>query len=381
MAYTLMRGIQDVEPSHIMRFYHGQDDQAISNSTGLAKPLSRPINAALARLGGSRCVVDRGAASRIIHETASFDVLHLHNLHGYYLKYEELLFAWRTRPVVWTWHDMWGATGRCAHSFQCQGWLAGCTSCLHKEFYPAAWIDVAAAEYSAKTELFRSLEKLSIVTPSKWLADIAKKRGLTRGRIEIIPNPIDARTFAYVSNAEARGHLGLDPNAKYILFVAADCESPYKGYRDFEYLLENSDLTGLVVGNPPKKRSAKAIYAGAISDPTILSHYYSAADVTVVPSLQDTFPNVVLESMACGTPIVGYAAGGIPSQMPQFWDGLVKIGDKAALLDKIRDFVSGGGTTDQLANQLKEYVTSTYDINVVARRYLELYQRLRDCEA
>lgn len=376
IAFTLANGIQNVDPSISITFYHSEDRQQNNWVRGMKRPLSREINAVLSRLGGARLVQDRGLADQIISETQDADLLHIHNLHGYYLNYEKLLLAWKDRPIVWTWHDMWGATGRCGISFDCSGWQNGCSKCPHKDYYPAAWVDFAAAEFSAKSKLFASLQNLAVVSPSQWLADIATERQIFKQPVWVIPNPVDIAQYQVIETTEAKSALGLDLAERYLLFIAADCKNTNKGYNDFLQIIEQNNLRGLVVGAPPTKRSNRIIYAGAIRDAKILSKYYSAADLMIITSKQENYPNTVMESMACGTPVMGYAVGGIPSQLPDFWDGVVPLNDIQNLTDKIKRFLKNSEKKSDLQYRFRKHIEANADLNVISLRYSELYHEL-----
>jgi putative colanic acid biosynthesis glycosyltransferase len=128
VAASLVAGINDYAHDYSAHLYHCENRQNSSYETGLKVPFSKYINVGLARLGGAYAVADFGVAKNIIGSTSDTDVLHVHNVHGYYLNFERLLLAWKDRPVVWTWHDMWGATGRCGSSAKCIGWKNGCPS-------------------------------------------------------------------------------------------------------------------------------------------------------------------------------------------------------------------------------------------------------------
>ena len=376
IALTLADGIQQLDQSVSVTFYHSEDNQQTDWIKGLKRPFSREINAVLARLGGARLVYDAGMAEQIISETREADVLHLHNLHGYYLNYEKLVRAWKDRPIVWTWHDMWGATGRCGYSLDCIGWQTGCLSCPHKQYYPSAWLDFAAQEFKAKTELFSQLPNLVVTSPSQWLADIATARQIFKLPVEVIPNPVNTAAYQVLETKTAKTLLALDPDKKYLLFIAADCKNVNKGYNDFLQIIEQGQFNGLVVGVPPENKSNRMIYAGAISDAKELSNYYSAADLMIITSKQDNYPNTVMESMACGTPVMGYAVGGIPSQLPPEWNGLVKLNNIQELIEKIMVYIADGGKSAELQKMFRQHVEKNADLTVISERYLGLYRKL-----
>ena len=375
MASTLASGIKNLDASVSIQFYHCDDNKQQKGITGLKRPLSRELNAMLARVGGARLVFDGGVADQIIKETQDADILHIHNLHGYYLNYEKLLNAWTDKPILWTWHDMWGATGRCGFSFDCNGWQTGCGKCEYKEYYPTAWLDFSAQEFKAKTQLYSKLSKLFIASPSHWLADIAVERGFDKAHVSVVPNPVDTQSYQVMDVSEAKKSLKLD-DKKYILFVAADCNDERKGYEDFLAVIKKTQLNGLVVGKAPEKRSDKITYAGAVNSSIELSKYYSAAEVMIITSKQDNYPNTVVESMACGTPVLGYAVGGIPSQMPEFWDGVVPANDVKKLAKRLKTYMGKGGKNTELQSEFRLHVEANSSPESVSQQYLDLYKEL-----
>jgi len=356
--------------------YHAQDATVEAPYYGLQRPLSRPLNVLLGRLGGANWTMDCGLAAELVERTRDADVLHVHNLHGYYLDYRRLLLAWADRPVVWTWHDMWGATGRCGFAFECEGWKAGCKSCPHTEYYPAAWLDRARYEYRAKENVFGQIRRLWIVTPSDWLRDIAVERGFRAERVKIVPNPVDLDKFQALDKQSARQKLGLVADGVYLLFVAADCSDPRKGYEDFaEIVASGKSWQGLVVGAPPQKRHAGIVYAGQVHEAESLSLYYSAADLFVIPSYADNYPNTVVEALACGTAVAGYSTGGIPSQVQYPAEWLVPTGDTDGLYRTVRARLGAATAAPGSMGSLRGYARRRWAPQVVAREYAELYRR------
>ena len=358
------------------RLFHCEDDRRESTVIGLRRPGSRPLNALLARLGGAFSVWDMGVARELEKETRDDDLLHLHNAHGYYLDFERLLHAWRHRPVVWTWHDMWGATGRCGFNLGCERWRMGCVRCPSPELYPAAWLDRAAGEYRRKTRLYREMERLAVVCPSDWLAEIAVARGFPERRVHVIPNPVDTDRFRCLDKREARRALGIPAEGFVPLFVAADCADPRKGHEDFVACCRGRDWYPLAVGAAPARHAAGVHYLGRISDRERLNQCYAAADVMVIPTYADNYPNTVIESLVSGTPVFGYDEGGVPSQLDLPGCAVVPKGDWEALQARLDAFAEEGGKTSRLAASLAEAGRVRWASERVAARYLALYREL-----
>jgi glycosyltransferase involved in cell wall biosynthesis len=374
MASTLAKVLHGSGKAEV-RLFHCGDDRAAAPLYGVRRSGGRHMNAIIARIGGSMAVQDLGVSDIIIREARNADVIHLHNLHGYYLDWDRVLKAISDRPVVWTWHDMWGATGRCGNSMGCEGWRTGCSPCPHLDYYPAAWVDRAAAEYRRKSDLWSELSNLHVVAPQEWLQQIALERGVPQERLVCISNPVDVSDHSPTPKREARNRLGLEVDSKYLLFVAAHCDDPLKGYRDFLAIVEQSGWRGLVAGGKPGELTSKVQYLGYIHEPRDLAVCYSAADALVVPSLSDNSPNTVVESMACGTPVFGFAVGGIPSQMHSRWGGVVTARDNRALVKLLLHQMPNGGKPEEASTAVRAFAASRWGAESVGEQYLALYER------
>jgi glycosyltransferase involved in cell wall biosynthesis len=374
MAATLARTLDDSGKAAV-RFYHCADAETKPPLYGVRRAGSRQMNVILSRIGGSTAVHDMGVSEVIANEAKTADVIHLHNLHGYYLDWIRLLKAISHRPVVWTWHDMWAATGRCGISMGCQGWRSGCNPCPHLNYYPAAWLDRASSEFRRKSEMWAQLPRLIVVAPQEWLQQIAVERGFPPERVVCIPNPVDFSTHSPTPKRVAREYLGLKVDEKYLLFVAARVDDPLKGYRDFLAVVEQTGWRGLVAGGRPTERTSKVKYLGYIHDAKKLGICYSAADALVVPSLDDTSPNTVVESMACGTPVFGFAVGGIPAQMHSRWGGVVRARDKRALAMLLLQQMPNGGKPEEASAEVRAFASARWGAQSVAEQYLALYDR------
>lgn len=354
---------------------HAQNNIRDAFGEGYRLPGARQANALLARLGGSSAMRDFGFTEHFNTRFGDYDVLHIHNLHGYYLGYETLISSWSDRPVVWTWHDMWGATGRCGFSFDCIGWQTGCIRCPDKTLYPAAWIDRAFIEYDQKFDAFMGLNNLSIVCPSHWLAEIAIKRGFNPESVHVIPYTVDFNLFKPGDRAGLRRKHSLPFEGLVALFVAAACDDPRKGYQDFAEATKGLDCTAVAIGSFPQKKAEHIQHLGATEERLLLAEFYQLADVLVVPSLADNYPNTVLEATACGTPSVGYAVGGLAELLQIPGCRALAAGDVSG----IEAFLVALRSTDKevrlaTREQLSYYAGKLWNPTVVADRYLALMQ-------
>lgn len=282
------------------------------------------------------------------------------------------------KPLVWTLHDMWPMTGGCHYAGDCTGYLGSCRDCpaLEPELAPlAAW---ALAQRMA---LWEGLP-LTIVCPSRWLAEKAKASPvLGRFPVEVIANSVNPAVFAPVPKAKARSILGLPRRARIVAFSAYNLGDARKGLSLLQQALASlppaigKDILLLGLGQldwEPVGSAAPLMVMGRVADEARLALLLAAADLSVVPSIEDNLPNTVLESLSCGTPVVGFATGGIP-EMLDAATGILSPPDAQGLAWAMESALQrdwGGPETVSRA------VQGRFSPELQARRYHELYSRL-----
>jgi Glycosyltransferase len=373
MAAMLAAALNSSELGVRATLYHCDDNLVSREIVGLRRPLARHINAVFARLAGDKLIWDFGVARQLTDVAREFDVVHLHNLHGYYLNYRQLLDGLRGKPIIWTWHDMWAITGRCGFCIECTKWQTGCVSCPNLGYHPAAWIDWAARDFKTRTERLLTAANLSIVTPSRWLAELGLARGYSRTRIAVIPNPVDLGRFGLGDRSEARARLGLSNQGPLLLFVAANCDDPRKGFADFCAIVERTGVRGIAVGHSSRRSTRLVDLVGLVDSQKTLADFYCAADALVVTSTSDNYPNTAVEAQACGTPVFVYRAGGLPEQVPSFWSGVAEKHDVDGLAQLVLKYLGSGGRTDSLRDRIREHAVATWRPDAVAARYRAVY--------
>lgn len=259
------------------------------------------------------------ATKKFIEEVKEYDpdVIHLHNIHGYYINIE-ILFNYlkeSNKPVVWTLHDCWAFTGHCAYFdyVGCDKWKGGCNKCPQKQGYPTSNIlDNSKYNYEKKKELFTSVKNMTIVTPSKWLANLVKKSFLDKYPVEVINNGIDLNIFK-PTESDFREKYNLQE--KFIILGVASVWEERKGLKYFVELSEklSDEYKIVVVGVTEKQKKELPNNILAITRTNNikeLAQIYTVADVFVNPTLEDNFPTTNLESLACGTPVITFNTGG-----------------------------------------------------------------------
>lgn len=263
------------------------------------------------------------------------EILWLHNIHGYFINIE-LLFDWiKSRPnmkVKWTLHDCWAFTGHCTHfTFaKCEQWKTKCLDCAQKKEYPSSFLKSNCKNnFERKRDAFCGVQDMTLITPSKWLADLVKLSFLKEYPIEVNYNSIDTTVFK-PTPSDFRKRNGLE-NKKIILGVASTW-SERKGLSDFFKLADMIDeryhivLLGL---DEKQMKSLKPNMFGLrrTNSTKELAEIYTAADVFFNPTYEDNYPTVNLEAEACGTPVITYATGGSPETIKGENSAIVTTGD------------------------------------------------------
>lgn len=321
-------------------------------------------------------------------KTHNPNIIHLHWInHGFLgLKSFPKLQRLNT-PIVWTLHDMWAFTGGCHHSMNCNNFQAECGTCSYLN--KPAKNDLSHKIWLKKSSFFASLD-ITVVCPSNWLANKAKESSLFRNRrIEVIPNPIDCTVFKPLEKRKAKANLELPSDKLHICFVAANINNPFKGIKKLiealKILEESCDdphqIEILVLGkvdkdNPFEKLKFHTRFGGFISSEVEMVAHYNAADVFVLPSLQDNLPNTVMEALACGTPVVAFDTGGVSDMVDEHVGYLAKYKDSQDLAKGLWHTLSNKEERLQKGIKAVQKVHQQFSYPVVAKQYLNLYQEV-----
>lgn len=307
------------------------------------------------------------------------DIVHLHNLHGYYIDYRKLisLINKYDKKVVWTFHDVWPITGRCAFSFGCQKWTLGCGNCPNKHIYPKTYNDLSSSDWNLKKKLFNSLnkDKTVLVTPSNWLKDMIGKSYLSDYRVEVINNGVEKPEEIIESKAKIRARYNIDKEAKMILFVAADPNDERKGIKHLlDIIPKMPEYTFASLGKKVNKLNyPNLIQLGYISDRNEINKIYYMSDVYIITSIEDNFPTTVLEAFSNKTPVIGFNTGGIREQIDDECGILVKKLNSHYLLKSIKEYFSNKCKTELSKNVYEKFLTN-YQVNDFINKYIEIYR-------
>jgi glycosyltransferase involved in cell wall biosynthesis len=286
------------------------------------------------------------------------------------------------KPVVWTLHGMDAITGGCFYDNGCGRFTKECGICPQLGSESAS--DLTHQVWRRKRESYSRMEdtQLRLVAPSRWLqAEVKRSSLMSAFSCEVIPNGLDTDVFAPRNRAVARDVVGVPPDAKAILFIADGIGDPRKGFALLREALAGMEsdrklfLVSVGPGYPPNLQGFPHAHFEPVNNDRLLSYVYSAADVVVVPSLQDNLPNTILESLACGTPVVGFDVGGIPDLVRPWVSGmLAKPADSFDLQRAIAEVLNAGERLQEMAANCRRIAVTEYALEVQARRYLDLYR-------
>lgn len=306
------------------------------------------------------------------------DLVHLHNLHGVYISIP-MLFSYLAKeriPIVWTFHDCWPFTGHCPYFTYvgCEKWKTGCYHCPLIHEYPKSWLfDGSRRMWKDKKEILSNISNLVIVTPSLWLSNLVSQSFLKRMETVTINNGIDLSVFKPTASdfKEKNGLLG-----KMIILGVASPWSSRKGLNFFNELADRLDerYQVVIVGATIQDHvSPKIIKLSRIHDVIELVKIYSAADIFVNPTLEDNFPTVNIEALACGTPVISFDTGGCREQINDNCGLLITEKDTAHLLAAIKEIMEKNIRSEDCVSWAKQF-----DANAKFKEYVKLYNDIVD---
>lgn len=343
----IVNGIYDtlIAEGHSCKIAASREKQYVpQDSIQIGNRFDVMINAALCRLFDDDGFHSKMATRKLIRQIEEYDpdIIHLHNLHGYYINIE-ILFDYLKKcgkKIFWTLHDCWAFTGHCPHFMvvDCKKWQTQCQHCPQKHVYPTSlFLDNSKNNFSRKKAAFTRVPNMTLITPSQWLANLARQSFLQEYPVEVQHNKIDTNIFK-PTHSDFRQKFHLE-NQKIILGVAQHW-TPNKGLSDFIQLAQMLDdnYTIVLVGLTPKQATSlppHIIPVAPTNNVEELVKIYTAADVFVNPTYDDNFPTVNLEALACGTPVITYKTGGSPEALDNSCGAVVEVGNIKQVADTI----------------------------------------------
>ena len=397
-AYRLHQGFKNIDhhSQMLVQTKHSDDRQVIgfSDTSGIGKAIT-----------GSRLSLNQlplrfypdhvsfyslqwlpdNIASKVIQLNP--DVINIHWICNSYLQIETL--AKLNKPLVWTLHDMWPFTGGCHYSGECDRYMASCGSCpllgSSKNWDLSRWV------WQRKAKAWKNLN-LTIVSPSYWLAKCASSSYLFQDLpIKVIPNSIDTKKYRPINRQVARELLGLPQDKQLVLFGSIKAtKDKRKGFQFLQPVLQKLSQSGwqdkleLVVFGASRSDNLPDFglpshYVGNLNDDLSLATVYSAADVFVLPSVQDNLPNTIMEAIACGTPCVAFNIGGIPDLIEHQKNGYLAQPFKTDdLAQGIAWVLEKEERHQKLSYRAREKAEQEFALQIQAGRYLSLFKEIMD---
>lgn len=308
------------------------------------------------------------------------DVIHLHNIHGYYINVPILFEYLRNcgKKIIWTLHDCWAFTGHCAFfgAVKCENWKEGCGSCRQLKEYPKSYVDRTSVNWKRKKDCFTGIPNMQLVTPSKWLAELVRNSFLAEYPVDVINNGIDTTQF-YPFESEFKKKMGLEN--KFLLLGVASVWDYRKGLTDFVRMAEriDDDCKIVLVGVDEKQIASlpkNIIGLQKTNSVQALVEIYNGCDLFLNLTYDDNYPTVNLEALACNTPVLTYNTGGSPESITEKNGCVVQLGDLDEVLKYVRNYQDKLKTSGE-RSQLLEH-REVFDRKYVAKQYLALIEKM-----
>lgn len=317
----------------------------------------------------------------LVHEA---DILHIHWTNNSFLSHENLRqLIELKKPIVVTLHDMWYFTGGCHYSGECTNFTQNCGNCKFLK-YPNQR-DFSYKIQNAKKNIYS--DNMTFVACSSWLAGVGRTSSLLQDFPVInIPNPIDTGIFKRMDKRASREALKLPLDKTLILYVAAKVDDERKGYKYLSEALKGlyesdsvikKDIEVVVMGNVKDHGEIQFYFPthflGSLSNTDTIVSCYNAVDLFIAPSLEDNLPNTIIESMACGTPVVAFDTGGIPDIIDHQLNGyLAKYKDASDLINGVEWLIS----QSDVSEKCQQKIQTTFSENLVSSKFIDLYRSL-----
>lgn len=393
-AYRIHKGLCDIGINSKMLVQHktSDDKNVIGPGNKLKKGLAllRPtLDSAVKHFGSGSKTIFSPAWLPFSHiptqiNSISPDIVHLHWICDGMMRIEHLKRI--KKPIIWTLHDMWAFTGGCHYNEGCERYVEVCSNC--PQLNRGGKNDLSRSVLRRKKRAWNILD-ISVVTPSNWLAESAKKSSIFKNcRVKVIPNGLNLNLFQQIAKKTARKIWNLPNSKKLILFGAISAASDHRKGYDLLYkglkqlTTKWSGKAELVVFGSSEPKNPHDFgfpvhYLGHLHDNVSLSLLYASADVMVVPSRQEAFGQTVSESFACGTPVVAFSVTGLIDIIDHRTNGyLAKPFDASDLSAGIDWILSDENRHKNLCIKAREKAAACFDIEVIAKKYADLYESI-----
>lgn len=341
------------------------------------------LHALLTRLTGLTGFFSYFSTRRLIKAISRIkpNVIHIHELHAYFINIGTFMkFIKKNKfNTVWTFHCEFMYTGKCGHSLECNKWMSECGKCpLKKEYPKSLFFDFTKFMFNYKKKLFDDFDNLVIVSPSLWLQNRVRKSFLSNKNVVLINNGINLKDFGYKNPKELITKHKIE-NHNVVLAVAPNIMSKNKGGRfvlNLAKKMEAYPYKFIIIGNELSDEitASNVIMLGKIYNKETLSMYYSLANYFVIFSERENFPTTCIESLVCGTPIIGFRSGGTVEVATDEYGYFVDYGD----LESIKSFlISNQLTPFKKRNEIIDYAIKRFSNEKMHLEYKKIYNSLR----
>ena len=380
IAYDILKGLENTENSGLV-FVGGYNSKPKGAITFQSKFRLR-FNQVIAKLFDFEDKIAKKETKRLVKQLKKLnpDIVHLHNIHGYFINYK-ILFDYiksANKKVVWTLHDCWAFTGHCAYfdMAKCDKWKTGCGKCPNLKKYPNSWFfDRSSSLYKTKKAVFSGVKDMTIVCPSQWLAELVKQSYLSDYPIKVINNGINLEDFKIIDNHTFDNVV--DRSKKIILGVA----SPFgerKGYSNYISLSKIIDkekyqivMCGVNEEQVKELKSYDIVGITRTDSKQKLAELYSLAYCFVNMTFEDNFPTVNIEALACGLPIITYNTGGSVEVITEDNGIVVEQGDIEAVKMAIYNM------SEYDRQKIADNAIKKYSSEIMANAYINLYKMVK----
>lgn len=305
------------------------------------------------------------------------DVVHLHWVQSGMLSVKDISKI--KKPIVWTLHDVWAFTGGCHYNQNCMNFHDSCGNCKVLGSHKSS--DLSQFVFNSKLKDYTKHGNITFIGLSKWMSKLARNSPLTKNKVINLPNPINTNIYKPTPKDDTSFLLEINSKTNNILIGAMSLEIKRKGFKEFidavEYISNDFDLItfGTSKSNSFKIKQ-RILDAGFISNINQMVMLYSAVCVTVIPSLEENLSNVIMESLACGTPVVAFNIGGNSDMITHKVNGYLAIPFDLKDLAQGIDWVLNNKDEFNLSQNSVNKVREEFDYSIVAKKYIDLYKNI-----
>lgn len=371
---------------HESMAFFGRGEKA--NDVGVVKVSNTVevyLDAGLSRITGYMGVYSHFATNTLIEQLEKFepDLVHLHELHGYYINQYKLLEYLKLKriPIVWTLHCENVYTGRCGYAFDCDQWRVECVKCPRLNDYPKSlYFDRSRIQFNRKKELFKELDLITLVPVSNWLNSRVRQSFIANKKTTVVYNGIDVDGIFYPRKCDELRQAHVEKNDFIFLSVAPDLMSQRKGGQwviDLAKRLLDKPVKFIMIGVKDANIDCpdNVIILPPLKNIDLLAMYYSMADVFLITSQKETFSLTTAEALACGTPVIGFDSGGPLEVAPKPFGYFFPFGDIQGLFDISLKLINGDVVLPS-SDDCSSYARNNFGNNIMFLNYMKIYTEL-----